>query len=394
LVGNPPVLWLIPVAHASWLPSGIEAPFERFNAWRALIIMASLWLLVCSVWLGFLRRQSFRILFSLLVLNGFLLALFGFAEQLTQARRIYWRFPSSNDSFVASFVYRNYAGAYFNLIAALAVGMALRHFLRVRRRLETPVWTVAYAFAASTIAVMVIFSYSRMAFVLLLAFCIVVAAAQLLQALRDEQGTRAGRLAALIVFLVPVVAGLLSFRSDALRNRFAQLASDPSAALSDRATVRRASEEMFADRWLLGWGAGSFRYAFPTYQRRYPSIFLLGKTGFQRYWEHAHCDLLEFPIEYGAAGMIPILFALGCAGAELSRNRFWRHPAPLCAVAGCILLLVHAWVDFVLQCPAILLTWGVFLAGSARMAALESAAEKRLSPQTERIRAQGTSSPA
>jgi len=58
--------WLVRTANISWLPTGIEAPFGSANAWRQMIIDGSAWLAMCSVWVGFTRRRSGRILLGVL----------------------------------------------------------------------------------------------------------------------------------------------------------------------------------------------------------------------------------------------------------------------------------------------------------------------------------------
>jgi O-antigen ligase len=133
---------------------------------------------------------------------------------------------------------------------------------------------------------------------------------------------------------------------------------------------------MLSDRWALGWGAGCFRYGFPLYAQHYPEIYFSPLDG-RKYWEHVHDDLLEFPIELGAVGMIPIAAALGFVGWRLLRARFWRNPVSLCATVGCLLTLSHAWVDFVFQNPAVTATWAILLVGAIRWAELESSVEHR-----------------
>lgn len=390
-VRNATSWWLVPIAHVPWLPAGVDAPYLRSNPWRALVVMASLWLLLCSMWMGLLRRQSYRWLFGGLVANGVLLALLGFLQQLSGTTRIFWRYAPSNDQFVSSFIYRNHAGAYFNLITALAAGMTLRHYLRARRRMESPFLTVLFGFAAGCLGVMVVFTYSRMAiallFVLALLVCGLLAAGHL-------RGGRSRRdlLAPGLAFMAIIGLGLISLRSDIVWRRFALLVNDPSATLSNRVLARRAGEDMLRSRWLFGWGAGCFRYGFPLFAQHYPTIYYAPPHNLM-YWEHVHDDLLEFPIEYGLIGMLPITASLGCAAAELARRRFWRHSLPLCAVFGCILVLGHAWLDFVFQCPAVLLTWAALLGGAVRLAELETG-PVRINPRTARTRAPDASSPA
>ena len=49
-----------------------------------------------------------------------------------------------------------------------------------------------------------------------------------------------------------------------------------------------------------GVGAGSFRFLFPTYQHRHPE--LVAVHGRRMFWEHAHNDVVQTPIELGVAG--------------------------------------------------------------------------------------------
>ena len=162
--------WLEPLAHVSWLPAGVAVPFAQSGPWRALVVFASLWLLVCSVWAGFLRRKSYRLLFTFLVVNACFLALLGALQALSGTKKIFWLYVPSNGSFCASFIYPNHAGAYLNLMVALAVGLTWWHHLRGRQRLEKPGAAASFMLAAAGIGLMVIFSYSRMSIVLLLVF--------------------------------------------------------------------------------------------------------------------------------------------------------------------------------------------------------------------------------
>jgi O-Antigen ligase len=371
--------WLVPLTHAPWLPSGIDGPFLRSNAWRSLTIDASLWLTTCSVWVGFRRRQSYRILFTVLVANGSLLALLGILQQLASAKKIFWSYLPANDSFIASFVYRNHAGCYFNLLTSLAAGMAWWHFDRERRRLERTGRAAVFTFMAVFMGIMALFSYSRMAEVLLLLFTAIVAAVLTSRLVRRREGAVTGThlLPTAIAVAAFLIIGVVTLRSDKMWGRFSGLVHDPIASVSDRAEVRRASEEMLGDHWLLGWGAGAFRYAFPLYAQKFPAIYF-SSQGQVRYWEHAHDDLLEFTIELGAIGCLPLLFMLGYFAVQLLRRNFWGNGLSLCAVLGCALVLLHAWVDFVFQNPAVLLTWGVMLTGALRWAELDSLPGRRL----------------
>lgn len=367
--------WLVPLERIRWLPAGVDGPFARSNPWRAFVVLASLWLVVCSVWAGFQRRKSYRLLFGAMALNAFALAVLDTLQQVTHASRIFWHYRPSTDSFIASFIYRNHAGAYFNLMVALAAGLAWWHHQRARQRLERAgpaAW--AFALTAGSTGLMVIFSYSRMSTLLLLAFTVLAGAALAFR--RAARGRRRPEALPLLLALVALLAaGLVASQSEKVRKRFADLAAHPLNALQGRNLVRAAATDMLADRWLFGWGAGCFRYGFPLYAQHYPRIYYSDGPGRRLYWEHAHNDLVEFPLELGVAGLLPVLAALGAGLRALVQRRFWRYPISLCLGIGCALTFAHAWVDFVFQNPAVLLTWATLLTAAIRWPGFEKASQ-------------------
>jgi O-antigen ligase len=371
--------WLIPVPHNPLLPSGVDAPYARSNPWRSMVIFGSVWILACSVWSGFLRRQSYRLMFSAVAFGGALLAVVGLIQQMTGSGQIFWGYKAPEKAqFMASFIYKNHAGAYFNLVLALATGLAGWHWRRAQRRIEGPGRAIAFGFAAALIGTAVIFSASRMSIVLLVAFTLMVALGPAFRAL-CEPGRRHQRGSWAVIALSATCIlgiGLVSFEANSVWKRFAALVASPTATLRARTIAREAAGNMLRDRWILGWGAGCFRYGFPLYAQHYPEIYVSASHG-RQYWEHAHDDLLEFPLELGAVGMIPIAFMLGFAGWCLLSSRFWRNPVSFCAAAGCLLTLAHAWVDFVFQNPAVTASWAVLLIGAIRWAELESSFDRR-----------------
>ncbi len=364
--------WLEPVPHVSWLPSGVGVPWPQPGPGRSLIAFGSLWLLGCSVWAGFLHRRSYRVLFTLLVANAGLLALLSALQQLSATKKIFWLYAPSNGGFSASFIYPNHAGAYLNLMVALAVGLAGWHQGRAHRRWEKPGPAAGFALAAVGLGVMVILTYSRTSIVLLLLFTVLTGAILAFRLARSGGPVlRRPEFTPLVLVLTTLLCfGGVVLRTDKVWARFAGLMEDPIAAGRGRTLAREAATDMLRDHWLLGWGAGSFRYGFTHYTRKYPEISGTG-TGAKMYWEHAHNDLLEFPIELGALGLLPLAGLLGYGSWQLVRRRFWRNVVALCAVLGCALVLLHAGVDFVFQCPAVMLTWGVLFVGAGRWAVLD-----------------------
>jgi len=374
--------WLEPVSHLTWLPTGVQAPFARSNPWSALVIFASLWLLVCSVWTGFTRRRSYRQLFTVLVGNGFLLALLGVLQQLTDAKQIFWSYLPSNGSFIASFIYRNHAGPYLNLMVSLAVGLSCWHFNRPQRRHGKTNLAVAMflVFAAVFVGIMVIFSYSRASIGVLVAFTLCLAVALAVRRFWGQAG-QSRRRQDVILLCVAVGAFFavcfVSFRADKVWQRFASIATDPINSTGFRSIGRQAAGEMLRDHWLYGWGAGCFRHGFPLYAQKYPLIYY-SERGTLRYWEHVHDDLLEFPIELGVVGLIPLVAAFGFYIWQIVRLKFWRNGVSFSLVVGCALVACNACLDFVFQNPAVLLTWCVLFVAAVRWIELDQPGSGRL----------------
>ncbi|HLP07408.1 MAG TPA: O-antigen ligase family protein [Opitutaceae bacterium] len=364
--------WIDPVKNVAWLPSGMDVPFSIAGPWRALLIQSSLWLTVCTVWIGVMRRLSFRLLFTVLVANGVALAALGLAQQLTHAKAIFWLVPSSSASFVASFIYRNHAGAYLNLVLALAAGLAWWHFARSNRRLEKSSPAGVFTFGALILGVMVLFTLSRGSAITLLAFTVVTGLAFFWHQFRRPAHERNGLvLLGLCLLLAGFLAvGFYSLKADKVWARFEGLLVDPVASARDRTQAHAATLDMFNDKPVLGWGAGCFRFGFPQYVSRYPDIYYSG-TSRRKLWEHAHNDLLEFPAEFGLAGCVLLVGAAGWLGWQLLRRRFWGNPLSLPVALGAGLTVVHAWGDFVFQNPAVLFTWAVLLLAAGRWADLD-----------------------
>jgi len=354
--------WLESLSHVPWLPAGIGAPLDRSNPWRALIVLGSLWLLLGAIWIGVRRQVSLERLFAVLIGNAVLLAALALAQKLAGAKEIFWTYRPSNESFVASFIYPNHASPYFNLMAAVALGLAWQRYRRVRVGRAGIAGARLLTVAAVLCGIAVVFTFSRAAIVLLLGFaCAIGLVIAIRRSSPQKHSSEHPEFLPLALGLVLALgAGLGSLTADRLQVRFAPLLTDPAATALSRRVASQATAEMFLDRWIWGWGAGCFRHAFPLFARHHPQIYGDDSTG-RKYWEHAHNDLLQFPAELGVVGMAPLGFAALWAARRLVRKRFWRQPTALSGIAGCGITLLHASVDFVFQNPAVLLTWGTVL---------------------------------
>ena len=136
----------------------------------------------------------------------------------------------------------------------------------------------------------------------------------------------------------------------------------------DRPDVFAYAIPLLQEQPLLGQGAGSFEAVFPKY------------TGedIRVHFDHLHNDYLQFLIEYGLIGTLPLaaflLLALWHALRALwQRQSVYRSGVGFGASMGIIALLIHSGTDFNLQIPAnaatlIVLCAIAALAGSHRHA--------------------------
>ncbi|PJF20531.1 MAG: hypothetical protein CUN56_15700, partial [Phototrophicales bacterium] len=120
--------------------------------------------------------------------------------------------------------------------------------------------------------------------------------------------------------------------------------------------VTLATLDMFKDKPVWGWGANSFQYVFPDYQKDYPAIWRHPAVKNARWsWKDAHNDWVQILAEYGIVGSVLILGILVGAIYPLWRyrhyvsltNGFWA--LGLCAFA------LHMAVDFLISAFALMI---------------------------------------
>jgi O-antigen ligase len=114
-----------------------------------------------------------------------------------------------------------------------------------------------------------------------------------------------------------------------------------------RSTIDRDALHMFANRPVLGFGAGTFREVYPQFRSLYTNFLI----------DHAHNDYLELLAETGIVGLgICCWLIWTSTRAALGKIRNWpsdvNGAVSLAALLGIAGILVHSFVDFNLQIPA------------------------------------------
>lgn len=365
---------LLPVEHIAWLPSGIEAPFAQMNAWRMLVIYGAVWLLACALWVGLTRRGAVHTLLAIVVVNGALLTLLGLLQSLAGNGRIFWLLESSNPQFFASFIYRNHGGAYLNLVAAISLGLCCWQWQRGRRHFAKSNPGVVYGFVTTLIVLGIIVSASRGAIVTMLALAAVALVVVTVTLIRSDVSQRPWGTFVGLLLLFGIFAGMgwQTLGTERAVDRMQRLWEGGDSNWESRQIATQAATDMLEARWVQGWGAGGFRWMFPAYQQHYPEIYRSpGPRPVMMFWEYAHNDWVQIPVELGALGSgLLALLALALLVTAL-KNGGWRSPLGLTLLLGVGLSLVHARGEFIFYNPAVLTLWAACFVLAAKWPSVE-----------------------
>jgi len=377
---------IVPREHISWLPSGLDAPFASseepggMNGWRQLLIFIGPWALLCALRAAVQRRRSYAWLAAVAIVNGLGVALAG---NLARANK--WKdFLGVSESDLSippfgPFIYKNQAGAFLCLTAALALTLmyhlAKRRGDKVDRGGPHLVIGIAVIFlalgAASTM------SFATVAGVAALVLGVAPLAYLLDRKLRADlsplPAISLAALGAIVLYVGLLSADAKQWRRKAERKQ--QLAERVGA--DDRAPLREATWLMVAtpsfDRQLSGWGAGSYRWVSPGFLRT-QEVFLNKRGELAKRATHAHNDWLQAPVEWGLAGWAVVAGTLAFLAFRL-RAQFRRPAAPAIALlSGLTIFSSHAFLDFLLFIPALTL----LAVMNAWLLVLESAPEESL----------------
>lgn len=360
--------WMERLDPIAWLPTGMRTPLIGMSPWRMLLILIPPWILACAVGIGIRRRRALVWLAAGITLHAALWGGVAIAQRTTGATEILWRFPSGNRfGFVGTFVSPNHAGAYVNLLYALATGLALHWIIETRRRLRPSGPHLVVAPVIVLLLAVQVLTDSRAAWVIAAALALILAVifAWTVFVRYRHGGALIPGLAALClagalgaVLWTTTQSNYYRYRfsmSDVVERTIADMPRDlRHHQVEQRLALYGAVAEMARDGMPYGWGAGSFRYFFPVYRRDVPELQFRTSRVRTNIFRYAHNDYLQIGAELGiVGGGILAGFLLYGFGAVLARFRRISAPA-LCWIAGTLGLLAHAAVDFPLYNPAIL----------------------------------------
>jgi O-antigen ligase len=376
----------IPAPLGTTLPTSVRSGYDPMNAWRVLVSFSAAFALSWGLWAGLTRRKPLLLVLWSFLISGSCMALVAILQQLNDADLVLWTFPSSNANFWGSFFYRNQGAAYLNLVLVGAAVLFFYHAVKSRQHLRSggPHFLCFFLYAATATSVGLALSRGGILFGLLLTLAFIV-----LLAIFAVQGlfhVRSLVLTALTLVLLGVGAySIIHYIDlDAIEERFGDVEATLENAGEDaRALSTRATWDMAQGRLAQGWGAGSFRYIFPMYQRNYPELFYGRYDRRNERWvgrklyHYAHNDIVQFIAEYGVIGTTLIFGALATLLGQALLHSGRHNFAVLMLLAGTAQAFGHAFLDFIFNSPAYWMAFLALLVGTVRLLALEASAKRR-----------------
>lgn len=354
-----PLLILLLVSQSwvaiQWLGGFTVDVGETFRHLMLGLAYSLLFLVIISL---FHTRKRLTLLLAVLVVSG---TLQGFWGALMTLSGIEWLLVGPKDSYIGvatgTFVNRNHLAGYLEMALACGIGLllALRDgkpfsWSNLIELLLGPKARLRLALVIMVIAL--VMTRSRMGNAAFFASLLLVGGLFVL--IEKENRLRNSLILASLV-LIDVLVISQYFGLERLKERI--LDTRLNDVVVNGEVVQQANEvrdnvfgyalPLLFERPVTGQGAGSFEAVFP----KYPG------DDIRLHFDHAHNDFLQFAIEFGLLGLIPlagfVLLALWHGLRALWRKRStYRSGVAFGAVMGILALLFHSATDFNLQIPA------------------------------------------
>lgn len=324
-----------------------------------------LFLLIVST---FHTRQRLVLLLSVLIISGTFQAFYGAYMSLSGSKSILASIGFGHSRVTSgTFVNRNHLAGYLEMTLACGIGLllALRDGKPFRWISVLELLMGAKARLRLALVVMVIalvMTNSRMGNTAFFVSLIGVGALFILRN-REHRVRNSMILISLILIDMLVISqyfGLERLKERVVNTHFQNVVVE--GEVVQQANVIRLDINAYIlplamEKPLVGEGAGSFEAVFPAY----------AGEDVRSHFDHAHNDYMQFIIEYGLIGSLPLLaFALLALWRAL--QALWRRESLFCsgigfgAAMGIISIGIHSAVDFNLQIPANAATFTILCA--------------------------------
>ena len=347
-----------PIDHISWLPGSVDSPFQRMNAHRLALIFAGAWMLQCYLKVCIVRRNSFITILWVIVFNFIALGILAIAQKQTDAQGVFWHFQVL-PNFIGSIPYNNRAAAMLNLGMILAMALYFLHLKAMRMELRHSGPHLVVLLAIVFIFGLLWTTQSRggvlISSLLLLIFILLT----LIPSLRDGSTLTHKFILSIAMLLLAASATFYTLRLPDRELTIEELGDLREEIQNINSSTRGISTQitlqMFRERPLFGWGAGSWRYVFAYFQLNHPEIQYLNASKTEAaVWEDAHNDWAQYLSELGVIGGILLAFTFFWPVIESLIFIRSIHLTQVILCLGIIGLLLHALIDLLLQNQSIL----------------------------------------
>mgnify|MGYP001434387958 CR=1 FL=1 len=341
------------------LPSSVASSYEEMNALRTLVIQVSAVSLACGILVGIQRRKSALIILWSFVTSGVTMGFVAILQKLSGTDKILWFVDSINPYPWGTFVYRNQGAAFLMLVLLVSSTLYFFYLRRANEKLKSggPHF-ILFVFAFLLLG-SIWLALSRAGIILSFSLALVFFLAALAHHVKEIIEGRS--LFYLAIFLGLFISGTIFFVQfsdwEAVNKRVEHL-KEVSLDLnnSKRMLSTKATWEMAQDRLGFGWGAGSFRYIFPIYQREYRGIwynyFTVDGWAGRRIYHYAHNDWVQFLAEYGIIGTFIIFCLYLCLLTKVYKIPRIIASGGCILIVGLILIFIHNFVDFIFSSPS------------------------------------------
>jgi hypothetical protein len=305
------------------------------------------------------NRWLLRLWYTIGLVAGSI-AFLGLLQKATGARMIFWQTPPlwGATTFFATYYYHGNAGAFLNLVWPLTAGLAIRAFSAQCHPATRAMWLSVFVLTVAGVLANTSRGAQLIALLLLIAICLRFGPALLRKVWHTQRGVAlAGTMATLLALIALAQATHLEQPLSRWQSLSERIPHDA------RWQASRVAIGALSDIGLFGFGPGTFRVIFPSYNDglnpRVPGT-----------WRFLHQDYLQTALEWGWLGSIlwALLFFGGLAVGFRSYKQFaardWTprrrllQPFVIIALIG---VALHAIVDFPLQIASIQLYVATYL---------------------------------
>ena len=306
----------------------------------------------------FASRRRLILLLAVLTVSGTLQAFYGTFMTLSGTE---WLLSGPKEHYrgvvTGTFVNRNHLAGYLELTISCAIGLmlALRDGKPFTWRSLVELLLSAKLRLRLALVIMVIalvMSQSRMGNTAFVAALLIIGALFVLanKEHRLRNGLILASLIAIDVLIISQYFGLENLKNRLVETQLEDVVVNGEVIRRgnvDRDDIARYLLPMIAERPLTGFGAGSFATSFASYPGQ----------DIRLDFDHAHNDFLQFIVEFGLIGTLPLaLFVLICLYHGLRAlwrgDSLFRSGVGFGAAMGILALMIHSATDFNLQIPA------------------------------------------